>query len=111
MMPLQILQLIIGLPLALFIPGYLIARIFFNELEELEKIALGFVLSIALDIFLGLFLGYNKYMKELTGGITTTNLWVYLGSITIILIIFWALIQREEFDTVKNWFKKLFERH
>jgi uncharacterized membrane protein len=110
MTPIQIIQIIVGLPLALFIPGYLIARIFFNELEELEKVALGFVLSIALDIFLGLFLGYNKYMKDLTGGITALNLWIYLGSITIILTIFWALIQKEEWKNTKNIIKKLFER-
>jgi uncharacterized membrane protein len=110
MTPIQIIQIIVGLPLALFIPGYLIARIFFNELEELEKVALGFVLSIALDIFLGLFLGYNKYMKDLTGGITAFNLWIYLGSITIILTIFWALIQKEEWKNTKNIIKKLFER-
>lgn len=105
------LRIILGLPLALFIPGYLLARIFFNELEELEKVALGFVLSIAVDIFLGLFLGYNKYMKDLTGGITAANLWIYLGSITIILTIFWALIQKEEWKKTKHWIKKLFERH
>ncbi len=107
----DIIRIIIGLPLALFIPGYLLARIFFNELEELEKVALGFVLSIAVDIFLGLFLGYNKYMKDLTGGITATNLWIYLGSITIILAIFWALIQKEEWKKTRHWIKRLFERH
>lgn len=111
MTPIQILQIIIGLPLALFIPGYLIARIFFHELNELEKIALGFVLSIALDIVVGLFLGYNKYMKELTGGITTLNLWVYLGSITIILIIIWIFARKEEWNIIKNWITKIFERH
>lgn len=102
---LQILQIIIGLPLALFLPGYLVARIFFKELEELEKVALGFVLSIAIDIFLGLFLGYNEYMKNLTGGITAFNLWIYLGSITIILIIFWAIINKKEFHAMINWIK------
>jgi len=107
---LQILQIIIGLPLALFIPGYLITRIFFKELEELEKVALGFVLSIAVDIALGLFLGYNEYMKNLTGGITAFNLWLYLGSITIILIITWALKNEDEFMKVKSMIAKLFER-
>lgn len=107
----ELLRIIIGLPLVLFIPGYLIARIFFDELKELEKVALGFVLSMALDILIGLFLGYNKYMKELTGGITATNLWIYLGSITIILLIFWALIQKEEFNKTTHWVKKLFEKH
>ncbi|HIH32094.1 TPA: DUF1616 domain-containing protein [Candidatus Woesearchaeota archaeon] len=108
---LQILQIIIGLPLALFLPGYLITRIFFKELEELEKIALGFVVSIAVDIFLGLFLGYNKYMKELTGGITALNLWIYLGSITILLLIFWALIRRNERKAVMHAIKSLFVKN
>ena len=110
MNPLQILQVVIGLPLALFLPGYLIARIFFKELEELEKVALGFVLSIALDILVGLFLGYNETMKNITGGITAFNLWLYLGTITIVLIITWALKNKGEYAAVLNLFKKLFER-
>lgn len=104
------IRIILGLIITLFLPGYLIARIFFKELEELEKIALGFVLSIALDIFIGLFLGYNKQMKDLTGGITATNLWIYLGSITIILIILWIIIRKEEFHALKNYVKKLFQK-
>jgi uncharacterized membrane protein len=83
----NILRIMIGLPLALFIPGYLLAHIFFSELSKLEKIALGFVLSICIDISLGLFLGYSKAMKDLTGGITAENLWIYLLCITMILFI------------------------
>jgi len=108
--PLQILQFIIGLPLALFIPGYLVARIFFKELEELEKVALGFVLSIAIDILVGLFLGYNETMKNITGGITTFNLFLYLGSITVILIMVWAIRNKEESRKVSSLFARLFER-
>ena len=109
-MPLQIIQIIIGLPLALFIPGYLIARLLFKELEELEKVAIGFVLSIAIDIIVGLFLGYNEAMKNITGGITSFNLWLYLGSITIILLIIWALKNEHEFKAATHWIKSLFER-
>ncbi|MGV8086560.1 MAG: DUF1616 domain-containing protein [Candidatus Woesearchaeota archaeon] len=107
---LQIIQIPTGLILALFLPGYLIARIFFKELDELEKVALGFVLSIAIDIALGLFLGYNETMKNITGGITAFNLWLYLGSITIILIIFWIFKNDDEYRKVINLFKKLFEK-
>jgi uncharacterized membrane protein len=103
---LSILQIVIGLPLALFIPGYLITRIFFKELDELEKVALGFVLSIAVDIAVGLFLGYNEYMKNLTGGITAFNLWLYLGTLTIILIVVWALKNNDELKRLKHFFKK-----
>jgi len=108
--PLQILQIILGLPLALFVTGYLVARIFFKELEELEKVALGFVLSIAIDIIVGLFLGYNETMKNITGGITAFNLWLYLGSITIILMIVWAVRNGDEYKKVSDLFKRLFER-
>jgi hypothetical protein len=84
-MILDILRIMVGLPLALFLPGYLLALIFFKELNQLEKVALGFVLSICVDIALGLFLGYNKAMKDITGGITAANLWFYLSAITLLL--------------------------
>ncbi len=92
----NIIRIIFGLALALFIPGYLMARIFFKELSELEKVALGFVLSISLDIFLGLFLGYNETMKNITGGITALNLWVYLTLITLILLLIYIITNKEE---------------
>jgi uncharacterized membrane protein len=103
---LSIIQIIVGLPLALFLPGYLIARLAFKELEELEKVALGFVLSIALDIVVGLFLGYNETMKNITGGITAFNLWLYLGTITIILFVAWVLKNNDEYSQVLSLFKK-----
>lgn len=107
---LQIIQIPVGLILALFLPGYLIARLFFKELDELEKVALGFVLSIALDIAFGLFLGYNEYMKNLTGGITALYLWLYLGSLTLMLLSAWAAVNHDEFKKVLSLFTKLFER-
>jgi len=103
---LSIIQIIIGLPLALFLPGYLIARLFFKELDELEKVALGFVLSIAIDIIIGLFLGYNETMKNLTGGITAINLWLYLGTLTIILIITWIFKNNDEYSQILAQFKE-----
>jgi len=103
---LSIIQIVIGLPLALFLPGYLITRLFFKELDELEKVALGFVLSIAVDIVVGLFLGYNEYMKNLTGGITAFNLWLYLGILTLILIVAWIIKNNDEYNKVLALFKK-----
>lgn len=101
------IQVILGLLLALFIPGYLLARIFFKDLSELEKVALAFVLSIALDIFLGLFLGYNEQMKNLTGGITEWNLWIYLSSMTGFLLVVYALVNRKEISDI-IWKQKEF---
>lgn len=89
-MILQIIQIIFGLLLALFVPGFLVALIFFKELEVIEKVALGFVFSICIDIIVGLFLGYNEAMKNLTGGITAFNIWIYLLIISIILSLIYA---------------------
>lgn len=100
----QILRIIIGLPLALFIPGYLITLIFFKELSKLEKIALGFVLSICIDIAVGIFLGYNKTMKDITGGITAINLWLYLTTITIILL--YLIKNKEQLKKIKKFISK-----
>ena len=58
-----------------------------EKLNTIEKIGLAFVFSIALDISIGLFLGYNETMKNLTGGITVFNVWVYLSAITLMLLI------------------------
>jgi uncharacterized membrane protein len=93
-MILEIIRIVIGLPLALFATGYLLALIFFKELDTLEKVGLGFVLSICVDIAVGLFLGYNKTMKDITGGITARNLWIYLGAITIGLAAVYASQKR-----------------
>ncbi|MBT4352055.1 hypothetical protein HOD20_05995 [archaeon] len=79
----QILQAIGGFLIALFVPGFLIVYLFFEELEILEKISLSIALSITTTIFMGIFLGYNEYMKNLTGGITQANVWKY--SLNIIL--------------------------
>lgn len=84
-MILEIFRVFVSLPLALFLPGYFLALIFFKDLESLGKVALGFILTICIDIAVGLFLGYNSAMKGLTGGITAKNLWLYLSIITIVL--------------------------
>jgi uncharacterized membrane protein len=91
----EIIRIIIGLPLALFLPGYFIALIWFHELERLEKVALAFVLSICIDIAVGLFLGYNKQMKDITGGITAVNLWLYLLAITVLLAAIYSYKNRK----------------
>jgi len=85
MIVLDIFHAIIGLAFALFIPGFLLTKIIFNEQEILETIAFSITFSIGIDIFLGLFLGANETMFQLTGGITELNLWFYLLFITILL--------------------------
>jgi uncharacterized membrane protein len=100
------LRIVFGLTLALFLPGYLVARIFFKELSGLEKVAIAFVISISIDIFLGLFLGYNEQMKNLTGGITATNLWLHLSLITLILLVIYMTRRRDEVEHVIEKIRK-----
>ncbi len=84
-MILDILHAIIGLLFGLFIPGFLLTLILFKKIDILERIALSIGLSIAIDVLVGLFLGANKTMKEITGGITELNVWLYLIFISVIL--------------------------
>jgi hypothetical protein len=66
-------------------------------------LALAFILSISLDIFIGLFLGYNETMKNITGGITAFNLWLYLLAATAIAaIIYLVKMDRLERATIKE---------
>jgi len=77
---------IIGLSLVIFVPGYLLTRLIFKDLENLEKILLSIGINIVIDILLAFFLGINETMKDITGGITQRNILIYLGSLTFILL-------------------------
>ena len=63
-MILQIIQIVFGLLFSLFIPGFLLTLIFFKELDLIEKIGLGMVLSICIDIALGLFLIIYQWLTH-----------------------------------------------
>lgn len=93
-MIIEILHAIIGLAFGLFIPGFVLTHILFKQQELLERIALSIGLSIAIDVFTGLFLGANKTMKDITGGITEANVWFYLTAVTAILLLI-LFIQRQ----------------
>ncbi|RMF06678.1 hypothetical protein D6764_01670 [Candidatus Woesearchaeota archaeon] len=82
---LSIAQAFIGTLFALFVPGYLVTELVFKEMDLKEKIATGIAMSIGIDILLGIFLGYSKSQKELTGGITAYNAWFYMLVITAVL--------------------------
>lgn len=84
-MIIEIFHAIIGLSFGLFIPGYLLTLILFKKIDILERIALAIGLSISIDVLVGLFLGANKTMKEITGGITEFNVWFYLIFVSLAL--------------------------
>lgn len=82
---------IVGFPLALFIPGFLITLIFFREAKALERIMLSITFSIILTIAVGISLGYNKNVKEITGGINPQNVWMLeliIASVLLIVVVF-----------------------
>ncbi|MFP4112318.1 MAG: hypothetical protein ACLFPQ_05430 [Candidatus Woesearchaeota archaeon] len=100
-MILDILHALAGFAFGLFIPGYLITLTFFKELKPLEKITLGFILSVCLDIIVGLILGYNETTKNITGGITALNLWIALLSISAI---FGGILIYRDHEKIRDFF-------
>ena len=87
---------IIGLLLALFIPGFLITLIFFREVNLLERLMLGITFSIMISIAIGISLGYNKEVREFTGGINPTNVWLWELIITSALLAIALFIHRQK---------------
>jgi len=62
--PSNILRIILGLPFVLFFPGYALMVALFprkGDLGGVERVALGFGLSIALTILIGLILNYTPW--------------------------------------------------
>jgi uncharacterized membrane protein len=80
--------LLTGLLLALFIPGFLLTCLLSREegFGSVEALTYSIALSLAIDIALGLFLGASSVQKELTGGITGSNIWGGLFGISCILL-------------------------
>ena len=85
MILLSVLQVIVGLILALFLPGFLLTKLLFDDLKILELIVLSIVFSLFIDIVIGLFLGANEAMSSITGGLTGLNIYFYILVVTIIL--------------------------
>ena len=80
-MILQIFQFILGAAFFFFIPGYMLTLVLFKKgITNFEKIALSIGLSLAINIFIGLLLAFNKIF-------TSKNLWICIITISLILLI------------------------
>jgi uncharacterized membrane protein len=86
-----------GLLFLFFVPGFLIARLLFKDMEIIEMILLTVMLSIGFYVLLGFVLGFSELNMRLTGGLSRT--WLY--SLIINLILFLILLY-----TSKNRKKK-----
>ncbi|MBA2869068.1 DUF1616 domain-containing protein [Methanococcus maripaludis] len=95
------LRVILGLPFVLFFPGYVFINVLFkkeNNLENIERFALSFGLSIAIVPLIGLLLNYSPY------GIRLIPIMI---SITLFIILF-AIIGIYNRKTIKEpWFPQI----
>ena len=73
-MILDIIRIVIGLAVALFIPGFILVLLYFKEFKPLEKIAFAITFSVMIDIAIAIFLGYNEAQALRTGGLTFQNI-------------------------------------
>ena len=76
------LRVIFGLPLVLFVPGYVFISALFPEKKEfdsLERIALSIGLSICIAIFTGFLLTYTPF------GVRESSVLFSLSTITLVL--------------------------
>lgn len=84
------LRTVLGIPMVLFFPGYVLAAALYpkrQDLEEVERVALSFGLSIAIVPIMGLLLNF-------TFGISLIPILLSLSSYTIALVII-AVYRRE----------------
>ncbi|CAF29916.1 DUF1616 domain-containing protein [Methanococcus maripaludis] len=95
------LRIVLGLPFVLFFPGYVFINLLFkkeNSLENIERFALSFGLSIAIVPLIGLLLNYSPY------GIRIIPIMI---SITLFIMLF-AIIGIYNRNTVNEpWFPKI----
>jgi len=76
------IRIFIGLPLALFLPGYSLVGVLFprkNDLSIIERIAFSFILSLAVVPFLGLILNFTPF------GIRLVPILFVLSAFTILV--------------------------
>jgi hypothetical protein len=69
------LVMIMGFVFALFLPGFFVTMIFFRHSKWLEKLLLSVTFSIMIALTIGIVLGYNKEVAQITGGISPANVW------------------------------------
>jgi len=90
--------LAIGLLFALFLPGFFITYIFFREVKLLERIVLSITFSIMIAVAIGISLGYNENVKNITGGINPQNVWLWELVVTSVLGLLAWFINRKQIN-------------
>jgi uncharacterized membrane protein len=102
--------MISGLLFGMFLPGFFISLIFFKEAKWLERILLSITYSIMITIAIAIGLGYNEAVKNITGGITSFNLWKWELIITSILALITIIMYRKNIPTLVQSLKNVKKR-
>jgi len=100
-----IFRIFLGLPLVLFIPGYSLISALFpkrDDLEDIERVALSFILSLAIVPLLGLVLNFTPF------GIRLVPILIILSAFTISLSLV-AWVRRKKLP-VEERFRVPFDR-
>ncbi len=84
----EIIRLIAGLALVMFLPGYLLSRIIFQEISLPGRISLSCGLSVTITVAMGFFLTFIGNAL----GIKTITPWGAALSLTAVCIVFLAIL-------------------
>lgn len=82
-LPIEVLRIILGLPVALFFPGYTLLAALFprkNDLDTIERVALSFGLSIIVVALMGLILNYTPWGIRAYPVLLSTTLLIVISS-------------------------------
>lgn len=83
LLPDSVLRTIIGLPFLLFFPGYLAIAALFparEDLDDIERVALSFGLSIAITPLIGFGLNYTPWGIRLTPILLSVSAFIFLAA-------------------------------
>ena len=97
-------RIILSIPIIIFIPGYLLVYVLFPEkteksLDVVERIALGFGISIAIVPLFGIVLNYSQWGLALQPLILTLETFIFIMG--VIAIIRWYRTPSEKRYTLK----------
>jgi len=95
-MILEIILLVVGLPLVLFLPGYLLAILLFEDVETFPRVLLGIALSLAISVFVGFLLTLVGFLFEVKG-LTQVSVIISLLFVTLVFAeILWLRHKRRQ---------------
>jgi uncharacterized membrane protein len=78
----ELIRIVLGILIVLFMPGYLLSVVLFRKLRAIERIGLALGLSVFIVVFMGFFLTVLVHLTSLEG-ITTQSVWISLSLVSL----------------------------